>query len=124
MDVGGCSYRVRDWVGNRVGIPGGYWEGILGGLYRGTTQPLAHPPDSDRRERAPALQGWSGSRVGVYGDGGRDGPVPTPAGPGRAPVPSLVQDLANCPPTAKGARFQLISYKVSQNGVVSLKKCP
>ena len=75
--------------------------------------------DPDPAERAPeALQGleWVGS-----GCRARRVLVP-PSGPGRCcPSPSLYQDPAYCALLAKGARFDLILCKVSQNDEVSTK---
>ena len=62
--------------------------------------------------------GAAGALGTVGGDGSWDhpaGPVGVPAGP--LPVPGPLE----CPPTAKGARIDLKSMKVSQNDEVSPK---
>ena len=109
---------VPGWVcrvGTRVGIRGGYgWVG-MGEGYTGT-HPAARGEVHMTAKRAPeALQGWSGwsyvarARLVLH----------PPSGPGRAPVPSLVQDPAFHRLWANKARFHLIFYKVSQNRRVS-----
>ena len=103
--------------------------GYTGWVYRvGAGRGNTGSPSTVRREvpgqrsgpRKPQ-GGWSGWSWGRNTTGRRRGRVPTPAGPGQAPlVPSLVpsQNAASWPITA---RFHYISYKLSQNGKVSLK---
>ena len=79
-----------------------------------------------RKPSGRAGVGGTGAAGVSLGDGGRGRswvpPLRGPVGPAQA-GPPCTQDLADCPPTAKGARFDLIFSKVSQNDEVSPEKC-
>ena len=102
--------------------PGGYTGGVLGGLYR-YPQPAARGgPQKQTAKRAPgSLQGleWGGLRgpdvLGALQH------VPTPAGPGRSLWALPGTCLRFRPSWPIGARFDLISHKVSKNHGVSPK---
>ena len=114
--------RVHHWLqhghaalgGTRVGYTGWVIRGAIPGTYR----PLeSGVPDSEAGPGSPSRAG-----VGGLGCSARPsprthppGPVGTPAGslPGSGPLP------ASWP---IGARFNLISYKVSQKGIESPEK--
>ena len=104
----------------RTGILGGYPGGNTEG-YTGTQHPTAKGgPDSEAGPVGPPLQGegWSGWSGPT--DPGVRPPVPPahPCGARSVLWPSLAGGLA---PRAAGARFDVISHKVSQNAEVSPK---
>ena len=108
-------------TGTGTGIAGGYTEGYTGVL---PSQLAAKPspPASDHRERALPQAGWAGSRGGrTLGTADGDGPGTTlrarsvPLAP---PCTRTLQMSASGPITA---RFDLISYILSQNRGVSPK---
>ena len=118
--VSGDMRVVRaGWV-LRVGIPGGY----QGGLYRGVLP--SHPaargahPDSEAGPVG-SCRGWSGV-VRVGGRTGTAGMLPDHPCGARS-VPTGPPCLGPCFPASQpiGMRFDLISYKVSQNRGVSPK---
>ena len=104
-----------------VGIPGGY----TGGLYRGTTQPPRGDLQTQRSGPRKACRAWSGwglevGRAPAVVFGGGTAPRTTlRARSGTRPLPVL--GPLECRLWAKGARFHLISHKVSQKARVSPK---
>ena len=100
----GWVYRV----GSRRAIPG-YYPAARGDLLNQRSGPR-------KALQGPGVGGFR--RSGALGDGG--GSQTHPAGPVGASGPSLVWD-PDCRLSANRARFQLLFYKVSQNGQVSLK---
>ena len=113
MYVGGCTWG---------GYTGGYTGWVIRG-YTGTT-PAPRKEVPVPAKRAPeGLQGleWVGTGAGCVSLGtvGGDGYDP-PYGPGRSTPGGPPWSYPwNCPPTAKGARFDLILLKLSQNDEVS-----
>ena len=111
----------------RTGIPGGYWGGYTGWLYRGV--PTQHAARGDPVKH-PAKRAPEAQRAGVGGVQGSD-VLGTAAG--RSWVPTLrarsvpcralpgTQDLANAASWPNRARFHHIYCKVSQNRQVSPK---
>ena len=121
-----CYQRCSAWLGAVAGSTRvGYTGWVPGGAIPGT-QPRARGGSQIPAKRAPEAQGgWSGwvsgSRTSL-GDGGRGRSWTTLRARSVPPGALPVQDLADCPPTAKGARFSSIFSKVSQNDEVSPKK--
>ena len=108
--------------GYRRVVPGWVYRVGNTGEYRYPASLLEEgPTPAKRAPEAPQGLEWVGVGPGRSWDGGRDGSWYHPCGarsvsPGPLPVPGP----SECPPTAKGARFSVISCKVSQNGQVSL----
>ena len=108
--LGGYRGRVYGWVPGRA-IPG-------------TTQPHCCEEVPRSRQRSGPRKPHRGLEWVVCGHRGLRwagrllGP---PCGPGQAMLALPVPGPSECPPTAKGARFHLISHKVSQNREVSAK---
>ena len=100
---------------------GGYTGWVIGGLYRVLPSCLAHPPTSDRRERALGrAQGGSEAGWAYTGLGTAAGTAPgPPCGPGQAARCPPCPGPSECRLTANRARFHLFPYKVSQNREVS-----
>ena len=83
---------------------------------RGANPPAKRAPEAQRA----GVGGWV--QRACSGDGGRDGPAPTPAGPGRSPRrPPWCRTLQIAASWPIWARFDLISLEYSQNGQVSPK---
>ena len=116
-------YPCGPWVGTgwvyRVGIQGGY---------RGsTTQPPREedPSPAERAPEAPVGLEWVGDGVWtrVPGCSAAGTALYHPAGPVGSPWAPPCTGPQNAASGPIGARFDLISYKVSKNGQVSPKKC-
>ena len=118
-----CTSSAEQWC-TRVVYQGGYTRGVPGRAIPGTTQPPRGEPSTS--EAGPGSP--MGAGVGGYWgracswDGGRGRLQDHPSGARSVPcrVPPCPGPL-ECPPTAKGARIDLKSLKVSQNGIVSPK---
>ena len=116
--LAGDADVLDGWV-TRVGIPGWVREGVLPGYYPAARGGVLNQRSGPRKP----CRGWSGWVQGSgrtrYGDGGGDGRY-HPSGPvGPTSGPSLYLPLRLPPYSQKRARFQVISYKVSQNDEVS-----
>ena len=112
-----CPWVHAGWVpgvGIRVGIPGEYPASSKPTDARGAV--LNQRSGPRKSQHGAGVGGFRAAGVTVSGHGQDhpSGPVGPLQGP---PCPSL----SECPPRAKGARFHLISYKVSQNAEVSPK---
>ena len=98
----------------RVGITGGYRGVLPNHLARGGSYQRSGP-----RKPCKGWSGWVGPGRTVSGGGdGQD----HPAGPVRHPLGALPVLPSECRLWAIGARFDLISQKLSQNHEVSPKK--
>ena len=105
------------------------------GWVAGWAIPVHHPPTSQpalleedprsrqrsgpRKAQGPGVGGLRGPDVPVFGGG--DGSWRPPFGPGRSPGPSLSPGPLKCRLWANKARFDDISWKLSQNRGVSPK---
>ena len=102
----------------RVGMGTGW---VPGGAIPGTTQPPRGGPQySEAGPGSPMGLEWVVLGAGrATGDGGGDGLLYHPAGPVGPCGPSLYRTPWNAASQPITARFDLISYKLSENGRVS-----
>ena len=115
-----CSTACTGSTG-RVGTWDGYTGWVPGRAIPGYYPPAEHAAKPRRQPGSTATgppQGWAGGRRGAHWVRRRDGFLTTLALPGPAPC-GRCQEPSECRLTANRARFQVISWKVSQNGQVS-----